>query len=115
MKAKTGRILLLCVVSLAVGACSEIPQPPMTAAEAAAYNQCMQPHWSSAADAMVFGVAGYEYHQNVVLGCQQFALIGDRATVGTATSAGQPVAQPVSATAPAVQPTKSQADASFDQ
>jgi hypothetical protein len=48
----------------------------MNAAQAAAYNQCMQPHWSSATDAMIFGVAGYEYHQNVVLGCQRFALTG---------------------------------------
>jgi hypothetical protein len=66
-------------------------QPPMTAAQADIYNKCMSTHWSSLADSVLFGVAGYEYHQNQVLNCQQLALMHQ----GTVTS-HQPTAVPVS-------------------
>jgi hypothetical protein len=64
--------LAAAVVSLM--GCSEMQRPPMNPTQADAYNQCMSTHWSSLADTAVFGVAGYEYHQNAVLNCQQVAL-----------------------------------------
>jgi hypothetical protein len=65
----------LVIVTLAVIGCSEMQQPPMTPAQADIYNNCMRTHWSSLADSALFGVAGYEYHQNQVLNCQQLALL----------------------------------------
>ena len=91
--------LLWVDLSLTLGACSKLPQPPMTPAQASAYNQCMQSHWSSFADTALFGIGGYEYHQNVVLGCQQFALIGERSAQPAA--AAQPVSVPTTSVQPA--------------
>src|SRR5208282_1024856 len=67
------RVTLAAAVFSLVG-CSEMQQPPMNQIQAASYNQCMSTHWSSLADSVLFGVAGYEYHQNAVLSCQQVAL-----------------------------------------
>ncbi|MGH7933853.1 MAG: hypothetical protein ACREQN_11915 [Candidatus Binataceae bacterium] len=81
------------VGALGLSACSEMQQPPMNQAQAATYNQCMSTHWSSLADSLLFGVAGYEYHQNAVLNCQQMALYqgsGHPASDG-AVSEGTPV------------------------
>jgi hypothetical protein len=87
-------ILAAAVFSLA--GCAEMQQPPMNQTQADSYNQCMSTHWSSAADSIIWGVAGYEYHQNVVLNCQQVAL----ATQATVTD--QPKPAVALSTAPAV-------------
>jgi hypothetical protein len=68
-----GRTILVAVVLSLVG-CSEMQVPPMNPTQSESYNQCMSTHWSSLADSALFGVAGYEYHQNAVLSCQQVAL-----------------------------------------
>jgi hypothetical protein len=70
---KFGVLTALAATLLCAG-CSEMQQPAMTQAQADVYNQCMSTHWSSLADSALFGVAGYEYHQNQVLNCQQVAL-----------------------------------------
>ena len=83
------------VITAGLAGCAEMPQLPMTAAQAVAYNQCMSHRWSTLADSALFGVAGYEYHQNTVLACQQAALITPQATTGQPVSAGN-VTQPTS-------------------
>jgi hypothetical protein len=81
----------LAVIIFLLCACSEMQQPPMTQDQANIYNNCMSTHWSSLADSALFGVAGYEYHQNQVLNCQQMALMHQ----GSASS-DQPTAAAVS-------------------
>lgn len=83
--------MLIAATTGSVG-CSEMQQPAMNQTQTDSYNQCMSTHWSSLADTMLFGVAGYEYHQNAVLSCQQVAL----APHAPAGSTDQPV-QPASA------------------
>jgi hypothetical protein len=70
----------------------------MNPTQADAYNKCMTTHWSSLPDSIIFGVAGYEYHQNVVLSCQQVALATQAAA---AASTDQPT-QPAKLSEPAV-------------
>jgi hypothetical protein len=83
------RLRLTASIALLVlmAGCSEMQQIPMNQAQTDTYNQCMSSHWSSLADSALFGVAGYEYHQNQVLNCQQVAL-----TKGAAASAADPSA-----------------------
>ncbi len=59
---------------IGLSACATLPQIPMTPTQADLYNQCMHGHWSSTADTVVFGYGGYQYHQNLELHCQQYAL-----------------------------------------
>jgi hypothetical protein len=88
-----GRTILVAAALSFVG-CSEMQVPPMNPTQSESYNQCMSTHWSSLADSVLFGVAGYEYHQNAVLSCQQVAL-----------AAQAPVSdQPKPAAAPSVAP-----------
>jgi len=68
-------ILSTVLVGLVSAGCSEMQQIPMNQAQTDTYNQCMSTHWSSLADSALFGIAGYEYHQNQVLNCQQVALL----------------------------------------
>jgi len=90
-----GRTTLAAAAISLVG-CSEMQQPPVNPTQAASYNQCMSTHWSSLADSVLFGVAGYEYHQNAVLSCQQVALAtqapasSDQAVKPTSAPAGPP-------------------------
>lgn len=62
------------VAALCLIGCSEMQVPAMDQAQADVYNHCMGSHWSTLADSALFGFAGYEYHQNQVLNCQQVAL-----------------------------------------
>lgn len=95
------RVTLAAAVFGLVG-CSEMQQPPMNQTQADAYNQCMSTHWSSLADSVLFGVAGYEYHQNAVLSCQQVALAQAPVTDQPKSAAAQPVAPAMPATATAI-------------
>jgi hypothetical protein len=70
-------------VSALVIGCSDMQQIPMNQPQTDAYNDCMGHHWSTLADAALFGVAGYEYHQNQVLNCQQVALMKGQTPVST--------------------------------
>jgi len=90
---KLTETILIAATALMLG-CSEMQQIPMTPPQTDAYNSCMSNHWSSFADTALFGVAGYEYHQNAVLNCQQVALT----TPATATAA--PAATVIRAAAP---------------
>lgn len=66
-------IVALCLVA-SLSACATVPVPAMTQAQADAYNSCMKGHWSSGADTLWFGYNGYQYHENLELRCQQYAL-----------------------------------------
>lgn len=95
-------ITLAAAVFSLVG-CSEMQQPPMSQTQADSYNQCMSTHWSSLADSVLFGVAGYEYHQNAVLSCQQVALATQTQVTDQPKSAvAIPVAPAIPATAAAI-------------
>ncbi|MBV8772560.1 MAG: hypothetical protein JO166_09565 [Deltaproteobacteria bacterium] len=85
--------LFVCACLLLLAGCTEMPQVPMTATQTDDYNQCMSHHWSSFADSALFGVAGYEYHQNMVLGCRQAALAqpeGQTTSIGAARVVARP-------------------------
>jgi hypothetical protein len=75
------------LAALGLTGCSAVKQPAYTQAQADSYNDCMKDHWSSLADTMLFGVAGYMYEQNVETKCQQYAFTTAPMTMVPATVA----------------------------
>jgi hypothetical protein len=100
---KLTKTILIAGTALMLG-CSEMQQIPMTPPQADAYNSCMSNHWSSFADTALFGVAGYEYHQNQVLNCQQVALTKSAAAISSVAPATTSPIEPAPNVIPAAAP-----------
>jgi hypothetical protein len=102
----------IALLGLFSAGCSEMQQIPMNQAQTDSYNQCMSTHWSTLADSALFGIAGYEYHQNQVLNCQQVALTKVTAPATSAAASDSAVKPTVATSATTTGPGAAPAPAS---
>jgi hypothetical protein len=93
------RIVFAVLLALTVIGCSEQQLPIMTVDQQKTYNNCMEGHWSGAADTFFWGPFGWAFYDSLQHDC--LAVAGSLGQASTAQAAAAPATtaggvQPVS-------------------